>query len=283
MTQSNENAEVSEAQIASHWREEERIYPDTAFIAQANMADPSVHDRFTADKFPDYYREYADLLTWGQVLAYHPRHIEPALLEVVRGRQAQRQLQLRRPAPRGAQEQGRVHLGLGARGRGRQGRHVPGALRTRQRVRGAAQGLRRAEGGRPGDPPHADDAGASGDDARLRPTGRSALPGVRWLQRERVRRPDSRLRQQRPHHHGWLPSQRRHARPQGQGRRGRWPRQRRTARRSTRSSCGGATRASTSPRPRWSRAATSSSTSFSRTTRAAASIPCPCPPRRRSS
>ena len=66
MTQSNENTEVSEAQIASHWREEERIYPDTAFIAQANMADPSVHDRFTGDKFPDYYREYADLLTWDK-------------------------------------------------------------------------------------------------------------------------------------------------------------------------------------------------------------------------
>ena len=41
MTQLNDDAKVNEAEIASHWKEEERIYPDTGFISQANMADPS--------------------------------------------------------------------------------------------------------------------------------------------------------------------------------------------------------------------------------------------------
>ena len=159
----------------------------------------------------------------GQVLAHDPRHVGPAILEVVCGRSAQRQLQLRRQASRRAQEQGGVHLGIGAGGRGRQGNHIPGALRTRQRVRGAAQGLRRTEGGRPRDPPHAHDARVAGHNAGVRPAGRRPLTGVRRLQWLGVRRPDSRLRQQRPHHHGRLPPQRRYARPQGQGRRGSGP------------------------------------------------------------
>ena len=66
MTQDNEQVEVSEAQIASHWREEETIRPDPGFIGQANMADPAVFDRFSPKNFPEYFREYADLLTWDK-------------------------------------------------------------------------------------------------------------------------------------------------------------------------------------------------------------------------
>ena len=58
--------EVSEAQIAVHWREEELIRPGTAFIAQANMADPGAPERFGLDNFPECFREYADLLTWDK-------------------------------------------------------------------------------------------------------------------------------------------------------------------------------------------------------------------------
>jgi acetyl-CoA synthetase len=58
-------AKVSEAQIAVHWREEEYVQPPASFVAQAN-ADPAIRDRFTEDKFPDCFREYADLLTWDQ-------------------------------------------------------------------------------------------------------------------------------------------------------------------------------------------------------------------------
>ncbi len=59
-------AEVSEAQIAVHWREEEYIQPPASFAAQANANDPAIRERFTEDKFPDCFTEYADLLTWDQ-------------------------------------------------------------------------------------------------------------------------------------------------------------------------------------------------------------------------
>ena len=62
----NEMVETNEAQIASHWREEELIEPNLGFVAQANMGDPAVFDRFSAENFPECYREYADLLTWDQ-------------------------------------------------------------------------------------------------------------------------------------------------------------------------------------------------------------------------
>lgn len=58
--------EVSEAQIAVHWREEEYFYPPAKFIAQANAADPIIFERFREDRFPDCFREYAELLTWDQ-------------------------------------------------------------------------------------------------------------------------------------------------------------------------------------------------------------------------
>jgi len=58
--------EVSEAQIAVHWQEEGYIYPPAPFIAQANMVDPHIHERFGLENFPECFREYADLLTWYQ-------------------------------------------------------------------------------------------------------------------------------------------------------------------------------------------------------------------------
>lgn len=59
-----EVVETSEAQIAVHWKEEEFVYPSPQFIAQANMTDPDIYDRFSLDNFPDCFKEYADLLTW---------------------------------------------------------------------------------------------------------------------------------------------------------------------------------------------------------------------------
>ena len=50
--------------------------------------------------------------------------------------------------------------------------------------------------------------------------GRDPLPGVRRVQRQRLRHPHRRLRQPGADHHGRLLPQRRHDRPQGQGRRG---------------------------------------------------------------
>jgi len=58
--------QVSEAQIAVHWREEEYYYPPPKFIGQANASDPSIFERFAERNFPDCFKEYADLLTWDR-------------------------------------------------------------------------------------------------------------------------------------------------------------------------------------------------------------------------
>jgi acetyl-CoA synthetase len=57
-------AQVSESQIAVHWREEEYYYPPEGFVSQANANDPAILERFAEDKFPDCFKEYADLLHW---------------------------------------------------------------------------------------------------------------------------------------------------------------------------------------------------------------------------
>ena len=59
-------AKVAEAQIAVHWREEESYPPPARFTEQANANDPAIRERFTEDKFPDCFTEYADLLSWDQ-------------------------------------------------------------------------------------------------------------------------------------------------------------------------------------------------------------------------
>src|SRR5919198_4236734 len=61
-----DEGELSEAQIAVHWREEEYIKPSESFIAQANANDPAILERFTEDRFPECFHEYADLLTWDE-------------------------------------------------------------------------------------------------------------------------------------------------------------------------------------------------------------------------
>jgi acetyl-CoA synthetase len=58
--------ETNEAQIAVHWREEEYFYPSSKFVGQANLSDPSVNERFSEKKFPECFREYADMLSWDQ-------------------------------------------------------------------------------------------------------------------------------------------------------------------------------------------------------------------------
>jgi acetyl-CoA synthetase len=58
--------ELSEAQIAVHWKEEEYFYPPAKFIAQANAADPAIFDRFSEQNFPECFKEYADLLSWDK-------------------------------------------------------------------------------------------------------------------------------------------------------------------------------------------------------------------------
>jgi acetyl-CoA synthetase len=57
-------AEVSEAQIAVHWPEEACFPPSFRFIAQANLTDPGIFARFSLDRFPECFKEFADLLDW---------------------------------------------------------------------------------------------------------------------------------------------------------------------------------------------------------------------------
>jgi len=59
-----EALETTEAEIAVHWGEEQFFYPSTKFIAQANMTDETIYDRFSLENFPNCFKEYADLLTW---------------------------------------------------------------------------------------------------------------------------------------------------------------------------------------------------------------------------
>ncbi len=61
-----EFVDVSEAQIAVHWHEEEKIPPPANFIAQANMTDPRIYDRFNLENFPECFKDYADLLSWDR-------------------------------------------------------------------------------------------------------------------------------------------------------------------------------------------------------------------------
>ena len=58
------NVETSEAEIAVHMQEEAYFYPPRDFVAQANMTDESIYDRFSLDNFPNCFKEYADMLDW---------------------------------------------------------------------------------------------------------------------------------------------------------------------------------------------------------------------------
>ncbi len=59
-----EALETTEAEIAVHWGEEQFFFPSAKFIAQANMTDEAVYDRFSLKNFPNCFKEYADMLTW---------------------------------------------------------------------------------------------------------------------------------------------------------------------------------------------------------------------------
>lgn len=60
----HQGADVSEAQIAVHWPEEDYVSPPAKFIAQANLVDEQVFSRFSLDNFPECFKEFADLLSW---------------------------------------------------------------------------------------------------------------------------------------------------------------------------------------------------------------------------
>ena len=50
--------------IESRLSEQDYFRPPPSFVGQANVSDPSIHDRF--DDFPDGFEEYAELLDWDE-------------------------------------------------------------------------------------------------------------------------------------------------------------------------------------------------------------------------
>src|SRR6266516_621810 len=58
-SKTKELTEVSEAQIAVHWKEEDYYQPSEQFKAQANMRDPRIFEQFSLDRFPDCFKVYA--------------------------------------------------------------------------------------------------------------------------------------------------------------------------------------------------------------------------------
>jgi len=67
--ETTELTDVSEAEIAVHWKEEEYYYVPEKFKAQANMRDPQILEKFSLDNFPNCFKQYADMLTWFE--PYH--------------------------------------------------------------------------------------------------------------------------------------------------------------------------------------------------------------------
>lgn len=61
-----DTSSVSEAEIAVYWQEENLLPPSATFVAQANLTDRAIFERFGLDNFPDCFKEYADLLDWDQ-------------------------------------------------------------------------------------------------------------------------------------------------------------------------------------------------------------------------
>jgi acetyl-CoA synthetase len=58
--------EYSETEIAVHWREEEYVQPPPGFREQATAGDESILERFSDERFPECFEEYADMLTWDK-------------------------------------------------------------------------------------------------------------------------------------------------------------------------------------------------------------------------
>jgi acetyl-CoA synthetase len=59
-------AKTEAREIAVHWKEEQYVEPSPQFAAQANLGDPAIAERFSEKNFPEYFREYADLLVWDR-------------------------------------------------------------------------------------------------------------------------------------------------------------------------------------------------------------------------
>ncbi|MCL5948103.1 MAG: acetate--CoA ligase [Actinobacteria bacterium] len=60
----NENEGAEAAEIAVHWQEEEYYHAPPSFVEQANLKDPQIFERYSIEHFPDYYKEFGEMLDW---------------------------------------------------------------------------------------------------------------------------------------------------------------------------------------------------------------------------
>ncbi len=178
---------MSDHAIVTLFDEERRFPPDPAFAASAN-AGPEIYDRDFDEFWETSARERVSWFTpWETLYTW-----EAAVREVVPRRDAQRDVQLRRPPRRGrAGRSCRLPLGGGARGYA--DAHLRGAPARGRPLRERPPRARRREG-HPGRDLHGHGPGAGDRDARLRPDRRAAHRGVRRVLRGLALRPDERLR-----------------------------------------------------------------------------------------
>ena len=64
MDKKKNEEEVSESQIAVHWKEEDYFEPTPKFIEQANLNDKKIFNKFGMENFPQCFTEYAEMLDW---------------------------------------------------------------------------------------------------------------------------------------------------------------------------------------------------------------------------
>ena len=254
---------MSEAQIAVHWREEEYYPPPRSSSRRRTRTIRRSSSASASSTFPDCFIEYAEMLTWDRKWDTILDTSNPPFWKWwVGGRLNACVNCVDRHLDSRGDENALIWVPE-LRGRGDAGDHLRGSPPAGQRVRRAAEGLRRRQDRRPGHVPPADGPRAAGVDARLRAHRRDPFRGVRRLQRDRLWPADGRRAKHDPGDDGRLLPQRRADRPQGQGRRRDRGRARGGARGREGARLAAASRANTTRRARWSRAATSSSTSCS--------------------
>ncbi len=263
--QEQEQDEVSEAQIAVHWREEEYFYPPTRFVGQANAADPAIRDRFREEQFPECFKEYADLLSWD---SYWHTTLDTSNAPFWRWFVGGRLNACYNCVDRHLADRANQAAFIWVPEPESDPTEVITYRELYRRVNEFAALLRDFAGVKVGDRvtfhlpmvPELPDRHAG-----LRPARRHPLPGVRRVQRGGVRGTHRRLARAG----SWSPWTATTATASCSTTRSRptrrWSGPGRKASRSTRCWCGGATRASTRPKAPWSRAGTSSSTRSCRT------------------
>ena len=114
--------------------EVERFEPPAEFRERALWSDPAVYEEAAADPEAWWLRQATELLDWIEQPSAGARRVQPALLQVVRRRQAERLGQLPRPPRRGGPRRPR-RLPLARRGGRGARRHLRRAARRRAALR----------------------------------------------------------------------------------------------------------------------------------------------------